>query len=137
MSITRTRAATPSRYLPVRSGEPGLPRPLATIAPMARQNASGRTTAKGTPAASKGTKKGTGKERPAPGSGRYTPPLPKSAKRSPLWVPVAMFTLIGCGMVVIVANYLGLLPGGEAQNSDLILGLALMVGGFVMSTQYR
>lgn len=48
-----------------------------------------------------------------------------------------MFTLLGCGMVVILANYLGLLPGGDAQNSDLVLGLVLMVGGFVLSTQYR
>ncbi len=108
---------------------------------MARQKQSGRTTAKGTPAAPKGAKGAKGaksaKDRPAPGSARYTPPLPKSKKHSPLWVPVAMFTLLGCGMVVIVANYLGLLPGGDAQNSDLILGLVLMVGGFVMSTQYR
>ena len=34
-------------------------------------------------------------------------------------------------------NYLGLLPGGEAQNSDLILGLGLMIVGFVLSTQFR
>jgi hypothetical protein len=92
---------------------------------MARQNQSGRTTAKGT------------KPRPDPSSARYTPPTPKSKKRSPLWVPVAMFTFLGCGLVVIMLNYLGLLPGGDAQNSDLILGLVLMIGGFVMSTQYR
>ncbi len=100
---------------------------------MARQKQTSRTTAKGTQSApTKGAK-----ARPAPGSGRYTPPTPKSAKRSPLWIPVAMFTLLGCGFVVILANYLGGLPGGDAQNSDLILGLALMVGGFVLSTQYR
>jgi hypothetical protein len=100
---------------------------------MARQNQAGRTTTKGTqPPAKQG-----GKVRPAPGSARYTPPQPKSKKHSPLWIPVAMFTLIGCGLAVIVLNYLGLLPGGEAQNSDLILGLALLVGGFVLSTQYR
>lgn len=106
---------------------------------MARQNQSGRTTEKGTQAPPKGSKSGksTTKARPSPGSHRYTPPQPKSKKHSPLWVPVAMFTLLGCGMVVILANYLGLLPGGEAQNSDLLFGLLLMVGGFVMSTQYR
>jgi hypothetical protein len=96
---------------------------------MARQKQSGRTTPKGG--------KGSTKTRPAPGSARYTPPQPKSKKHSPLWVPVAMFTFLGCGLVVILANYLGLLPGGDAQNSDLILGLLLMVGGFVLSTQYR
>jgi len=48
-----------------------------------------------------------------------------------------MFTLLGCGLLVIITNYLGLLPGGDAQNSTLILGLALLVGGFVLSTRYR
>ena len=48
-----------------------------------------------------------------------------------------MFTFLACGLAVIMLNYLGLLPGGEAQNSDLILGLGLLVGGFVLSTQYR
>jgi hypothetical protein len=48
-----------------------------------------------------------------------------------------MFTLLCCGLVVIIPNYLGLLPGGEAQNSTLMLGLALLVGGFVLSTRYR
>jgi hypothetical protein len=89
---------------------------------MARQKSTGRATAKG---------------RPAPGSKRYTAPTPKSKKHSPLWVPVAMFTALGCGLLVIMLNYLGLLPGGEAQNSDLILGLALMIVGFVLSTQFR
>jgi len=103
---------------------------------MARQKQTGRTTAKGTQPPVKGGK-GGGKPRPAPGSARYTPPQPKSKKHSPLWVPVAMFTLLVTGLLVIVLNYLGLLPGGDAQNSDLILGLALMVGGFVLSTQYR
>ncbi|MFM8304771.1 MAG: cell division protein CrgA [Actinomycetota bacterium] len=104
---------------------------------MARPRQTGRTTAKGTQSTKGSTKGSKGSARPEPGSHRYTAPQPKSAKHSPLWVPVAMFTLLGCGLVVILANYLGLLPGGEAQNSDLVLGLALMVGGFVLSTRYR
>jgi hypothetical protein len=48
-----------------------------------------------------------------------------------------MFTALGCGLLVIMLNYLGLLPGGDAQNSDLLLGLGLMIVGFVLSTQYR
>lgn len=74
---------------------------------------------------------------PRPASGRYTPPKPRTAKHSPLWVPTAMFTALGAGFVVIIGNYLQLLPGGEAQNSYLFVGLGLMVGGFVLSTQYR
>ena len=69
--------------------------------------------------------------------GRYTPPKPATAKHSPLWVPATMFTCLGAGLIVILGNYLQLLPGGEAQNSYLFLGLGLLIGGFVMSTQYR
>ena len=69
--------------------------------------------------------------------GRYTPPTPRSKKSSPLWVPTAMFTCLVLGLLVIVGNYLELLPGGRAQNSSLFIGLGLMVSGFALSTQYR
>ena len=80
------------------------------------------------------------KQRPAPArpaSGRYTPPKPRTEKHSSLWVPTTMFTALGAGFLVIIGNYLQLLPGGVAQNSYLFVGLGLMVGGFVLSTQYR
>ena len=75
----------------------------------------------------------------APASGRYTPPIPKSKKVSPRWVPVLMFTLLGLGTAVIVLNYLGLLPtkSGDASNVYLLLGLVLITGGFVTATQYH
>jgi hypothetical protein len=84
-------------------------------------------------------KKGTAKQQAAraPKPGRYTPPKPKSATSSPLWVPAAMFACLLLGLLVIVANYLGLLPGGQAQNSSLFIGLGLMIAGFALSTQYR
>jgi hypothetical protein len=69
--------------------------------------------------------------------GRYTPPKPKTAKESPLWVPATMFACLLTGLVVIVGNYLELLPGGQAQNSYLFVGLGLLIAGFVLSTQYR
>jgi len=69
--------------------------------------------------------------------GRYTPPAPKDAKRSHLWIPVAMFTCLTLGIVVIAGNYLALLPGGEASNNFLIIGLVLLVSGFVLSTSLR
>lgn len=84
-----------------------------------------------------GANKSTVSGRAQAGSKRYTPPTPKTVKHSPLWVPVAMFTSMGAGVVVIVGNYLQLLPGGDAKNSYLILGLVLMVAGFVLSTRYR
>ncbi|MGH9027497.1 MAG: cell division protein CrgA [Acidimicrobiia bacterium] len=68
---------------------------------------------------------------------RYTPPAPKKAPPSRLWLPVTMFTMLGAGMIVVVANYLGLLPGGDAQNSYLFIGLGLIAGGFLLSTRLR
>ena len=83
------------------------------------------------------TKAKTKSATPPAKPGRYTPPKPKTAKRSPLWVPATMFTCLGLGVLVIVANYFQLLPGGEAQNSYLFVGLGLMISGFVLSTQLR
>lgn len=81
--------------------------------------------------------RGTVAETPRRAGGRYTAPTPKGAKRSPLWVPVAMFTCLALGIVVIGGNYLQLLPGGEASNNFLIIGLVLLVLGFVLSTLFR
>lgn len=67
---------------------------------------------------------------------RYTPPPPKKAPPSPLWVPVVMATLLLTGLAVILLNFLGLLPG-DAENRYLLLGLGLIVGGFLMATSYR
>jgi hypothetical protein len=80
-------------------------------------------------------KQGTGVPPPKPS--RYTAPQPKTKKSSPLWVPATMFTCLILGIFVIIGNYLQLLPGGEAQNSYLFVGLGLMIAGFVLSTQYR
>lgn len=76
------------------------------------------------------------KTKPKP-PGRYTPPAPKKAAASPLWVPASMFAMLALGVIVIISNYLQMLPGGEAQNSYLFVGLGLFVGGAVLSTQLR
>jgi hypothetical protein len=68
---------------------------------------------------------------------RYTPPPPKKAPPSPLWVPVAMGVLMVTGLIVLLVNYLGVLPGDDAENRYLVLGLALITGGFMLSTTYR
>jgi hypothetical protein len=67
---------------------------------------------------------------------RYTPPPPKKAPASPLWMGVAITTLLLVGLVVVVTNYLGLLPG-DAENRYLIIGLVLISTGFMMATGYR
>jgi len=66
-------------------------------------------------------------------SGRYTPPIPRSERVSPKWMPFLIVGLLIAGVLVIVINYLGILPGG-ASNWYLLLGLGLIVGGFVTAT---
>ena len=67
---------------------------------------------------------------------RYTPPPPKKAPPSPMWVPVLMFTFFGLGILTIILNYLQLLPG-DANNWYLFLGLGFITAGFLLATQYR
>ena len=67
----------------------------------------------------------------------YTAPPQKHLPPSPMWVPAAMGTLMVLGVLVVVVNYLNVLPGAEAQNAYLFLGLGLITGGFVLATQYR
>ncbi len=73
---------------------------------------------------------------PQAGGGRYTPPVPKEYKESSRWVPVLLLTFLVLGMLTIVCNYLGLLPGG-ASNGYLLLGLGLITLGFITATRYR
>ena len=69
-------------------------------------------------------------------SGRYTPPIPAEVKHSPRWVPYVMFGLLLLGLLVIILNYMEILPGAP-ENWDLVLGLAAITGGFVTATQLR
>ncbi len=96
---------------------------------MARKtkDAPGRATPKGTK---------PGRVTTPPPSGRYTPPIPKEMKVSPRWVPVLMFICLGVGMFIILANYLGGLPGSPT-NTYLVVGLGLITVGFVVATRYH
>ena len=69
-------------------------------------------------------------------SGRYTPPIPREEKVSPPWVPIVMFGCLGLGVLIIVLNYLNLLPG-DASNGYLLVGLGLITAGFITATQYH
>jgi hypothetical protein len=51
-------------------------------------------------------------------------------------VPTAMFCLLITGALVVIINYLGMLPDG-AHNRYLILGLVEICAGFVFATKYR
>jgi hypothetical protein len=85
----------------------------------------GRVTPKGTQPVDRGI-----------ASGRYTPPIPREVKISPRWVPIAMFTCLAVGMLLIVLNYVGLLPGAP-KNMYLLLGLGGITAGFITATQYH
>ncbi|MSO38182.1 MAG: hypothetical protein EXQ69_08020 [Acidimicrobiia bacterium] len=67
---------------------------------------------------------------------RYTPPPEKKRPQSHPWIPTLMFALFACGTVVVISNYLGLLPGTQ-QNSYLLLGLGEITAGFMVATMYR
>jgi hypothetical protein len=81
---------------------------------------------------SKGRKKA--KKRPTPPS--HKPTAVDTKGPSPIWYVVLMFGLMGLGVLVILANYTGLLPGGTS-NTYLIAGLAGIGIGFAMTMNYR
>jgi hypothetical protein len=109
-----------------------------------KRKAGGRVTPKGTrPGASTAVPSATkdpirsegGPVRATQASSRYTPPVPKSMKVSPAWVPVLMFTLLGLGILVIVLNYLGVI--WDTNNWLLLVGLGAILAGIVTATQWH
>ncbi len=63
------------------------------------------------------------------------PRVPVTASKvSPIWVPVLMFTLLALGAIVIVLNYVALLPG-DTSNWYLMAGLGLLLAGMLVATQ--
>lgn len=103
--------------------------------PRKTKDAPGRVTPKGGPARrpASGASRGGGSTST---SGRYTAPIPREFRSSPRWVPVLILTFFGLGLVCIVLNYLGLLPGG-ASNVYLFAGLGFIVAGFISATRYH
>lgn len=81
---------------------------------------------------SKGRKKA--KKRPPPPPRTDT----KAADRgpSPTWYVALMFGLMGVGIVVILLNYVRLLPGAPT-NTWLLVGLAGIGTGFGMTLNFR
>ena len=76
----------------------------------------------------------------AEGAGRYTAPNTRAKKGpSPRWVPILMFTLWGLGLLLIVLNYMEVLPGSDPDGNGwyLVAGLGSILGGIMVATQYR
>ena len=71
-----------------------------------------------------------------PSSGRYTPPVNQQTKHSPAWYAPVLFSLMGLGALIIMLNYIGLVPG-DTQNAYLYIGLGLITLGFLGATQWK
>ncbi len=70
---------------------------------------------------------------------RYQPPPRKKPKPSPKWVGAMILFFWFAGVIIVVLNYLGLMPGGagSATNLYLFVGLGLIAAGFLAATQWR
>ncbi|CAN5143746.1 hypothetical protein BH18ACT4_BH18ACT4_11550 [soil metagenome] len=106
--------------------------------PVKRKPQGGRVTPKGGSVSTTRTERGT----PPPATGRYTPPIPREEKVSPRWVPILMFALLGLGMLLILLNYVGIVPGfgplpDDTSNVYLLIGLGLILAGIIAATQYH
>ncbi|MYH73107.1 MAG: cell division protein CrgA [Acidimicrobiia bacterium] len=65
------------------------------------------------------------------------PRVPVSAEKiSPIWVPVLMIALLVLGAIMIVLNYVALLPG-DTSNWYLLGGLGLLLAGMLVATQWH
>jgi ABC-type Fe3+ transport system permease subunit len=68
---------------------------------------------------------------------RYQPPPKPKPKPSPKWYGVLILFFLGAGVLVIVLNYLGIMPPGHAENLWLWTGLGSIALGFIGATQLR
>ena len=62
--------------------------------------------------------------------------MTSSGAPSPRWYIITMFSLMSIGVLLIVLNYLTLLPV-SVSRWYLWSGLALIGGGFLMTTNYN
>ena len=140
-TTARTKSPVCNRAFPVLS-ENGY---CALMTPQANRGP-GSATRKGRSAEGRAKTKGSkveGKVKEEKGSsseewptGRYTPPIPRSKRKSPPWFPFIIVGLLVVGMLMILLNYLGLLPASPT-NWYLLGGLALFAAGFFAATRYH
>ena len=60
----------------------------------------------------------------------------KAQGPSPTWYIALMFGLIALGGIIIILNYIGLVPG-DTGNRYLIAGLVAIAVGFGMTLNFR
>jgi multisubunit Na+/H+ antiporter MnhB subunit len=77
------------------------------------------------------------RSRPKARRRRYlAPPVKRKPRPSPAWFGWLILGVMGLGVLVIVLNYMGLVPG-DTQQLYLWLGLGLIAVGFGLATQLR
>ena len=74
--------------------------------------------------------------RPPRGAGKVTARRPTGTKHSPRWYGQLLLAMLIIGMLIIVLNYLLVLPG-SASPWYLALGLVTMFTGFYLFTHYK
>jgi hypothetical protein len=67
---------------------------------------------------------------------RYQPPPKKKPKPSPRWLGVLILSILFGGVIVLVLNYINLLPGAP-RNLYMWSGLGAIALGFGLATQWR
>jgi hypothetical protein len=67
---------------------------------------------------------------------RYTAPIPKSVRHSAAWYGPVLLGLLVVGLLLIVGNYVGIMPSSP-NNWYLVGGLFGIVVGAMMATQYH
>jgi FtsH-binding integral membrane protein len=82
------------------------------------------------------TSKAMGRYVAAEQRGRYTAKTKQDTTKSPRWFGALILELLGFGLVVIVMNYLNVLPG-SVSPWYLVLGLAAMFAAFFLATRYK
>jgi hypothetical protein len=103
------------------------------------QRGPGRAQRKGTSAAGRTTVKNApriGRYTAPEESGRYTPPVPRTVRKSPRWHGALVLFLLVAGVLCIILNYITVLPG-SVSAWYLVAGLVVIFLGFVMATRYR
>jgi uncharacterized membrane-anchored protein len=69
-------------------------------------------------------------------SNRYTPPIDRSQKSSPPWFGVLIIAMFALGVLIVILNYAGLLPGG-VNNAWLIAAIGAIFVGLLLATRYH
>jgi hypothetical protein len=69
-------------------------------------------------------------------SNRYTPPIDRSTKSSPLWFGILIVAMFALGVLIVILNYVGALPGG-VNNVWLVAAIGSIFVGLLLATRYH